>query len=160
MTTVNLLQIRKSIHHQVHTRMIWRRSIKSKYKVSQRFQGFLLPRSKGNIKSSSFRWIKFNQSHTLINFLLISIVSKNRSGSIDEKRNANLGTSNNSKSSDLSNPPAIKQPLGPNTATIYSKTSSMQKTNKQGPEIRRRQKITAWASGLHFLYFSRSKSIN
>jgi hypothetical protein len=68
---------------------------------------------------------------------------KQRSGSIDEKRNANPGASNNSKSSDLSNPPVIKQPLGPNTATIYSKTSSMQKTNKQGPEIRRRQKIIA-----------------
>ena len=84
------------------------------------------------------------QSISYINEFLADIYSvQNRSGSIDEKRNANPGASNNSKSGDLSNPPAIKQPLGANTATIYSKTSSMQKTNKQGPEIRRRQKIIA-----------------
>ena len=47
------------------------------------------------------------------------------------------------KTNDLSTPtPAIRQSLGPNTATLYSKTtSSIHRTNKQNQENQRRSKV-------------------
>ena len=60
-----------------------------------------------------------------------------------EKGNRNSIVSNHSKSNDLPNPPAIRQSLGPNTATIYSKSSSLHKnSSKQNQENPRRVKIT------------------
>ena len=57
--------------------------------------------------------------------------------------NDKLNGVHSAKTDDLSTPtPAIRQSLGPNTATLYSKTSSsIHRTNRQNHENTRRSKI-------------------
>lgn len=83
----------------------------------------------------------YNQLNAFL-FRTSPLPNENRNGGISEKANRNTITSTNSKTNDLSNQPAIRQSLGPNTATIYSKPSSIHKTNKPNQENSRRVKIT------------------